>query len=313
MSRETQNSLSDKEKNRLLMILEEQGKTKWSERWKEHMAFPKNLDPLSTERSEQEKALRYLLLRVLINQQAKFEKVRELSIKIAEKFTDILLFEPYKVSESELFKVFKDVAGKKGSLLYRVGTLGGIKPISLFTYRFKAYEGFIKWLNETKQSFFDLIVNQLQNQKAFALFEFLNTHPILETGWVGNDPKACRMFVNWVIFLFNEIWKQEVSKMEDTLMIVDGHVGKVFCRTGLLGEVLYEKNRPYIIQASKMRLWIEEIVSNSRRVPFYVDNGAFYLFEDGFCTDLSPNCQSCPINILCKKYTKWTAYQKWEE
>jgi hypothetical protein len=310
MSRETQNSLSDKEKNNLLMILEKQGRTKWSERWKEHMAFPNNLNPLSKERNEQEKALRYLLLRVLINQQARFEKVREMSIKISEEFTDVLLFEPYKVSESELFKVFKDVAGEKGSLLYRVGALGGIKPISLFTYRFKAYEGFIKWLNENKQTFFDLIVNKLLNKKAFALFEFLNTHPILEAGWVGNDPKACRMFVNWVMFLFNEIWKQEVSKMEDTLMIVDGHVGKVFCRSGLLGEVLYEKNRPYIIQASKMRPWIEEIVSNSRKVPFYVDNGAFYLFEDGFCTDLSPNCQSCPINKLCKKYVKWTAYQK---
>jgi hypothetical protein len=313
MSRETQNSLSVREKNKLLIILEKQGRTKWLRRWKEHMAFPNNINPLSQERNEQEKVLRYLLLRVLINQQARFEKVREMSIKISEEFTDVLLFEPYKVSESELFKVFKDVAGEKGSFLYRVGALGGIKPISLFSYRFKAYEGFIKWLNETKQTFFDLIVNQLQNKKAFALFEFLNTHSILEAGWVGNDPKACRMFVNWVIFLFNEIWNQKVSKMEDTLMIVDGHVGKVFCRSGLLGEVLYEKGRPYIIQASKMRPWIEGIVSNSRRVPFYVDNGAFYLFEDGFCMDLSPNCQRCPINKLCKKYIKWTAYQKWEE
>jgi len=308
-----QNSLSDREKNKLLIILEEQGRIKWFQRWKEHMAFPINLNPLSGERNEQEKALRYLLLRVLINQQARFEKVREMCIKISEEFTDVLLFEPYKVQESELFKLFKDVASEKGSLLYRVGALGGIKPLSLFAYRFKAYEGFIKWLNKTKQTFFDLIFDQLQNKKAFNLFEFLNKHPILEAGWVGNDPKACRMFANWVVFLFNEIWKQEVSKMEDTLMIVDGHVGKVFCRTGLLGEILYEKRRPYIIQASKMRPWIEEIVSNSRRVPFYVDNGAFYLFEDNFCTDLSPNCANCLINKLCKKYKKWTAYQMWKE
>ena len=81
MSREIQNSLSDKEKNNLLMILEEQGRTKWFKRWKEHMAFPKNLNTLSKERNEQEKTLRYLLLRVLINQQARFEKVREISIR----------------------------------------------------------------------------------------------------------------------------------------------------------------------------------------------------------------------------------------
>lgn len=62
-----------------------------------------------------------------------------------------------------------------------------------------------------------------------------------------------------------------------------------------------------------MRPLIEEIVSASGKTPFYVDTGAFYLFEDGFCTDLSPNCHICPINELCKKYTKWTAYQVWKE
>ncbi len=313
MTRENQKALSDTERDKLLEILEKQGRTQWLGRWKEHMAFPGNLNPLSSDKKEKEKSLRYLLLRVLINQQARFEKVREMSIRISEEFTDVLLFEPSKILESELFKVFKDVAGEKGSLLYRVGALGGIKPISLFTYRFKAYEGFIKWLDENKQKFFDIIVNKLQSEKPLNLFEFLNTHPVLEAGWVGNDPKACRMFVNWVIFLFNEIWKHEISKMKDTLMIVDGHVGKVFCRSGLFEQVLYEKGRPYIIQANRMRAWAEEIVSQTGRIPFYVDNGAFYLFEDGFCTDLKPKCRECPINKLCKKYKKWTAYQMWEE
>lgn len=312
MAKEIQESLSDKDKAGLLDILENQGKSKWFKRWKEHMALPEKLKPLSSNIDEQEKVLRYLLLRVLINQQAKFEKVREMSIRISEEFTDVVLFEPYKISESELFKVFRDIAGEKGSLLYRVGALGGIKPISLFTYRFKAYEGFIKWLNKNKQKFFDIIVEKLQNKEPVELFEFLNTHPILEAGWVGNDPKACRMFVNWVVFLLEEIWKLKIAKMEKTLMIVDGHVGKVFCRSGLLEQVLYEKARPHIIQASKMRPWIEEIVSTSGKIPFYVDNGAFYLFEDGFCTDSNPNCRNCPIDKLCKKYKRWTAYKKTE-
>ncbi|MHA1580482.1 MAG: hypothetical protein ACTSUQ_12770, partial [Candidatus Freyarchaeota archaeon] len=206
----------------------------------------------------------------------------------------------FEISESELFKVFKEVAGDKGSLLYRVGALGGIKPISLFTYRFKAYEGFIRWLEENNLNITDVILEHLKEKPA-GLLEFLNTHPVLEAGWVGNDPKACRMFVNWVVFLFNKIWKAKVAKMEETLMIVDGHVGKVFCRTGLLGEVLYEKRRPYIIQASRMRPRIEEIVSSSGRIPFYVDNGAFYLFEDSYCTELDPRCEGCPIGKICKK------------
>ena len=235
MPKEKQLGLSDKEKEKLLDILEKEGREKWYKRWKEHMAIPSNLDVLSKDKDEQEKILRYLLLRVLINQQARFDKVREISIRISEEFTDILLSEPFKISESELFKVFKDVAGES------------------------------------------------------------------------------RMFVNWMIFLFNEIWKQKVSKMEETLMIVDGHVGKVFCRTGLLEEVLYEERRPYIIQASKMRLWIEEIISRFGKIPFYVDNGAFYLFEDGYCRELKPNCKDCPLNKICKKYLKWTAYQIWEK
>jgi len=312
MPKEKQQSLSDEEKKKLLDVLESNGRVKWLKRWKRHMAIPGNLDVLSKDKNEQEKVLRYLLLRVLINQQARFEKVREMSIRISEEFTDILLFEPFKIPESELFKVFKDVAGEKGSSLYRVGSLGGIKPVSLFSYRFKAYEGFIRWLNENNLNFIDVIIEHLQNDKPITLFNFLNTHPVLESGWVGNDPKACRMFVNWVVFLFNEIWKQKVAKMEETLMIVDGHVGKVFCRTGLLDEVMYEKKRPYIIQASKMRPWIEEIVSKFNKIPFYVDNGAFYLFEDGYCTELDPDCKKCPVNKLCKKYLKWTAYQKWE-
>lgn len=313
MSKEKQDSLTKEEKEKVLSILENYGKNIWLKRWKIHMAIPKNLNVFSDNKTEKEKVLRYLLLRVLINQQAKFEKVREMCIKILEEFTESLIFEPYEIPESELFKVFKIVAGEKGASLYRVGALGGIKPLSLFSYRLKAYEGFIRWLNINDLNFIDIIREQLKINKALELFKFLKTHPVLESGWVGNDPKACRMFVNWVVFLFNEIWKEKITRMEETLMIVDGHVGKVFCRTGLLEEVWYEKKRPYIIQASKMRSKIEEIVSNFDKIPFYVDNGAFYLFENGYCLDLNPNCKNCLLKKLCKKYIKWTAYQKYQK
>jgi len=309
MPKEMQSTLPDKEKKELLMILEHQGRNKWLERWKDHMAFPENLNPVSRERNDQERVLRYLLFRVLINQQARFEKVRQICKEISTRFADILVFEPCAISEVELFDVFREVAGQKGSLLYKVGALGGVKPISLFAYRYKAYEGFVRWLEAKKGLLLDLIVSELQRGGAIHLFQFFNTHPVLEAGWVGNDPKACRMFVNWAVFLFNEIWEQKISRMPETLMIVDGHVGKVFCRTGLLGEVVYEKARPYIIQASKMRQAIEELVCTFGAVPFYVDNGAFYLFEDKWCEELDPRCPQCPISDLCKKYTKWTAYR----
>ena len=44
MPREYQKSLSDKEKDKLLSILEKQGQTKWLNRWETHMAFPSNLN-----------------------------------------------------------------------------------------------------------------------------------------------------------------------------------------------------------------------------------------------------------------------------
>ena len=207
------------------------------------------------------------------------------------------LFESYEAYMEKMRRVTK------------VGALGGIKPLSLFAYRFNAYEGFIRWLNEENLKFYDLIHDFILEQGVKELFRFLSSHPVLEAGWVGNDPKACRMFVNWVVFLFGEIFGFEEVRLEDTLMIVDGHVGKVFCRTGLLGEVLYEKKRPYIIQASKMRSAIEQIVSQAGMIPFYVDNGAFYLYEDGYCKDLEPYCEACPVQGICKRYIKWTAYQ----
>lgn len=313
MPKEQQEELTVEEKEKLLSKLEEQGKNKWFKRWQNHMAVPKSINIFSTEKKEQERVLRYLLLRVLINQQARFEKVREMCIQVCEEFSSLLFDKPYEVSESRLFQVFRNVAGQKGASLYKVGMLGGIKPASLFAYRFKAYEGFIRWLEEHNLTLFEVIIKRLKEEGVRGLFSFLSTHQVLEAGWVGSDPKACRMFVNWVVFLLNEIWEQKVAEMTETLMIVDGHVGKVFCRTGLLDTVMYEGRRPFIIQASKMRAKIEKIVHDFHKIPFYVDNGAFYLFEDGYCTDLEPQCGECPVGDICKKHTKWTAYAQHKE
>jgi len=91
---EEQRGLSDKERESLLGILESEGKSKWQERWKEHMAITENLNVLSQDEKERDKILRYLLLRVLINQQAKFEKVknfRQLKIGFEKNFAYIKL------------------------------------------------------------------------------------------------------------------------------------------------------------------------------------------------------------------------------
>jgi hypothetical protein len=313
MATKKQLSLSQEEKIVVLNILEDYGRSNWLVRWKEHMSLPSNIDPYSNDESVKEKVFRYLLIRVLINQQANFEKVRELSIEIAEEFTEKVLFKPYKILETELLKIFRKVAGEKGSLLYKVGSLGGIKPVSLFVYRFKAYEAFIKWLENTKQNLLTLVTSITKRNGVVGLYNFLKEHPLLEVGWVGNDPKACRMLVNWYVYLMEEVWKMGISSLKDTLMIVDGHVGKIFCRSGLLEEVKYEKKRPFIIEASKMRGKIEELVKSFELIPFYVDNGAFYLYENGYCLELDPNCKDCPLTKVCKKYIQWTAYKMFKK
>ncbi|MDI6603438.1 MAG: hypothetical protein QME57_05055 [Patescibacteria group bacterium] len=311
MAKEIQKTLNKEEKGILLRELEKQGIQKWHERWIRHMALPEDIDPYTNDLELREKILRYLLLRILINQQARFEKVREISKSLAKEFNMKLITEPHNISEESLFKIFYKTAGEKGSELYRVGSLGGIKPVSLFAYRFKTFEGFIRWLKDNNLNLFHLFLKILEKQKVRGLFDYLNHHFILESGWVGNDPKACRMYANWVWFLLKEIWKEKIgAEAQNTLMLVDGHVGKVFCRAGLIDTIFYEKNRPYIIQASKMREEIENIVTRYNLAAFYVDNGTFYIFEDGFCLDINPHCKKCPISQWCKKYTKWTAYQK---
>ncbi len=309
MVKESQESLSkDKIKN-LLAILEEYGKQEWLKSWKEHMAIPNDDYFLY----DSEKVLRYLLLRVLINQQAKVYTVRRLSLELYYEFGEALLFKPYLISELEILSIFKKICGDRGKELYSVGFLGGIKPISLFAYRFKAYEGFIRWLESKNLSLSDFIIYELQNNKPSGLLSRLKEDEILDIGWVGNDPKACRMYVNWVLFLINDIWKIAVIDQKESFMIVDGHVGKIFCRAGLLGEVLYEKKRPYIIEASKLRDEIEKIVISNGNIPFYVDNGAFYIYQNGYCLDISPKCEECLLSLMCKKYIKWTAYQQFNK
>lgn len=52
MPRVKQEKLSDNQASKILRILEEIGKEKWLERWREHMAFPGNLYPLSTDKDD---------------------------------------------------------------------------------------------------------------------------------------------------------------------------------------------------------------------------------------------------------------------
>ncbi|MEM3511728.1 MAG: hypothetical protein QXY80_03660 [Candidatus Jordarchaeales archaeon] len=300
--KERQEGLSEQDKIAALKILERYGKERWLERWRSHIALPPKIDVFN----DKEKVLRYMLLRALINQQARVEKARELPNKLYEALGDTILYTPWEIDPHRLFSVLRGVAGDKGSSLYRVGALGGIKPFSLFLYRMYSFVLYMKSLGD--REIYELVKNF---SSPYEIYSYLRDNTFLSAGWVGNDPKACRMIANWIAFVFEEVWKENVNfKLKDSLMIVDGHVGKVFSRSGVIEEVRYEKKRPYIIEAAKMRSSIERVVKAYGFTPFYVDNGAFYLFEDGYCNEMEPRCNECPLTTLCKKHIKWTAYQQ---
>lgn len=144
--------------------------------------------------------------------------------------------------------------------------------------------------------------------------------------------KARLMFLSWVghpglgIDISRGKWREN-----EFLMPVDGHVGKVFCRSGVINEVVRE-GKPHrgarwnIIQASNMRPSIQAVVQEHHKDCIYVDHGAFQI---GFncCPDnltgiACDSCQNisceiaeviscggqCPLSGYCKRNTMWRAY-----
>lgn len=310
MPKVKQQSLEDKQKQTLIRDLARIGQTTWHQNWRSNMALPDRLDV-----NDRESTVRFLLLRALLNQQGDTMKVREFVRELFAEFGDALLHDLPAVEQQfeRVLKVFFHIGGERGSKLYRVGSLGGIKPLSLFLYRFAAFSLFIKRLDG---SLYKLVRAKLK-ESVNALVAFLRDDPILDSGWVGNDPKACRMLVNWLVWLFAEVWRDLPLDLSQTLMVVDGHVGKVFCRTGLLDVVSYKEGSS-IINAKEMRNAIEALVRTMEGVePFFVDEGAFHIAMN-WCQDIAPCCSNCPLQSMClagqgsTSHLRWTAYREWQ-
>ncbi len=309
MPKVVQKSLNQDELVQLLQRLQDIGQAFWQQNWQASIALPDEL-PLY----DREAVTRFSLLRAVLNQQGDTGKVRELVRALLSAFGQRLLDEPLEIARQfgDVLSVFYQVGGKKGAEIYRVGALGGIKPLSLFLYRFAAFAFFIGGLS---RPFCEIVQEKLQ-QGVTSLWAFLRDDPILNGGWVGNDPKAARMLTNWLVWLFGAIWRQVTVNWEETLMIVDGHVGKVFCRMGAVKTVTYESQRPFIILAKEMRGDIEALTKRvPQSVPMFIDEGAFYIAMN-WCFETQPKCAECPIRALCLagqgsvEHLRWSAYQK---
>lgn len=145
--------------------------------------------------------------------------------------------------------------------------------------------------------------------------------------------KACRMYISWIghpdlnINISKGVWKKS-----DFLMPVDGHVGKVFCRTGMIQEIIHEgkpsstSSRWNIIIAARMRESIQKLVQSHNTDTIMVDHGAFQVGLnccpdnlEGICCDECSKLgckinqplghgKNCILADYCQKNLTWRAF-----
>lgn len=151
MPKARQASLNPEERKELVLRLSNFGRSFWEQRWKESMALPEGL-PLDN----REGVVRYLLFRALLNQQGDTNKVREFARRLFAEFGEDLVHDPAKVERQfgRVLQVFREIGGDRGAEIYHVGVLGGIKPLSLFLYRFAAFAIFV---GNLKGSLYDAV------------------------------------------------------------------------------------------------------------------------------------------------------------
>lgn len=270
--------------------------------------------------SDKEKIVRFLLLTAFLDQQAESPSARKTAISIYKILNDDLFYKP----QNALAKIDKLVSLKDE---YKISpAIGRVLPrFGWFILRVGGFLIYEMTLNKVKLS--DEI-GKCKNPKE--AIEFLYSNPIVKS--ILRD-KAVRMYISWIghpdlgIDVSEGKWKKT-----DFEMPVDGHVGKIFSRTGMIPEIIHEskdrKNKRWnIIIASKMRPLIQELVNKFDVDCIMVDHGAFCI---GFycCPDNLKGiaCDSCSKESTCeikdkidckgycvlKKYCKrnltWRAY-----
>ena len=345
---EYQTALEENVKKEALRILNVLGKYLWKKFWQEDMNIPSNLNVFTGKDDEKEYILRYLFLRVLLNQQGDSLLIRKFARNLVEELGHEFLRSTLDMIStpdvySKMIEIARKYGGEKCAKIYSPGRFRGIKPFYILTSRISLFAIFLEMLKKKKTTILEIVRHCLKDKApVISLNRFISNCEYVGFAWVGKNPKGSRMLTDWIIFLMTEIWKEFPSSlMTRTLMIVDGHVGKVFSRIGLISRIAYDRSRPYIIEAAQMRGNIEnevkKYITELNLIPFYVDYAAFCL-GISICDELKPICEisnpnerkhliqqkepyskeiisfsnyeGCPLEHICKKYTKWTAYKQ---
>ena len=305
---------SENEIEAMLSILESVGKIL------QPMELKEIISQLPTELvSDQEKLIRFLLLVAFLDQQAESPSARMTAIRIYKIFGDDLFDKPKKslAHLNELYTLKND---------YKIyPAIGRVLPrFGWFVLRVGGFLVYELMLNE------NMLSDKLREcSTPTEAINFLYSNPIVES--ILRD-KAARMYISWVghpdlgIDISDGAWDKSLF-----LMPVDGHVGKIFSRTGMIKTVIHERRkgkspRWNIIIASQMRPIIQEIVNAYNRDPIMVEHGAFQVGYnccpdnlEGICCDFCSkiSCKvreklnypkRCVLSDYCKRNLTWRAY-----
>lgn len=242
---------------------------------------------------DKEKLTRFLLLTAFLDQQAESPTARVTALNIYKIFGDHLFYKPQTVllrmSELTPLKSRYKISPAIGRVLPRFGW---------FVLR---VGGFLIYEMMLKKNRLSDALGKCRNPREAIIF--LHSSPVVESIL---RHKAVRMYVSWVghpdlgINVSQGKWEKT-----DFEMPVDGHVGKIFSRSGMLQEIIHEsKNRSNkrwnIIVASDMRPSIQQVTEDFDADCIMVDHGAFRI---GFncCPDNLEGmaCDSCPRRFFC--------------
>lgn len=248
--------------------------------------------------SDKEKITRFFLLVAILDQQAESPSARVTALNIYKQFGNELFTKPQNVlyRMDKLFSLKDDykISPAIGRVLPKFGWL------ILRAGAFLIYE---MSLNNKRLS--EILAEQALPKEAESL---LRGNPILEA--VLRE-KALRLFISWIGHpaLGIDLSQGKWSSL-DFEMPVDGHVGKIFSRTGMISQIIHERKqgkgeRWNIIVASNMRPGIQEVVNQFSSDPIMVDHGAFQI---GFhcCPDnlVGISCDECEKIHYCQIASK---------
>lgn len=306
-------TLPDQEIQNLLKILQDIGKKTMVDQFKTTL-----LDKLPSEvRNNKEYLLRFLLLTAILDQQAESPTARKSAFYILETFGKDLFENPLTI-----FYEFNKLIPL--TEIYKISpAIGRVTPrFAWITLRVGGFLIFELQLNHQKRM---LSEDLGACASPLAAYKYIQNSIIIKSLL---REKACRLFISWIghpdleVNVSNSKWEKS-----EFLMPVDGHVGKVFARTGMLSSIYRESERKNIIEALKMRQPIQELVSQRGLDVNEIDYASFII---GYwcCSDQTENiscdncgkvdkCEikikigckgSCPLNSYCKKNIQWRAY-----